>query len=197
MAYTDIPLAPQRIKDSQPLIRQNFIEIDNLIDVDHYTFGSPTAGEHKKVTLPDQGLAPAFPAGDVGLFARIPTAPYVQTGVNEIFLNRSDGNKIPFSAAEFNNPGWSYLPSGILLKWGNATINGAGTVIFPAAANIAAFSLPPFAIFFTPITVGGDPDGFVSLNIVGLTNLSFNVFCSSRTFPGAANVPFLYFAIGV
>ena len=51
MAYVDTPLAAQRLKDSQPQIRQNFIEINNLISVDHYTFGNPNAGYHMKVTL--------------------------------------------------------------------------------------------------------------------------------------------------
>ncbi len=194
MAYVDVPLAPQRIKDSQPIIRQNFVEINALVDVDHYTFGSLTAGEHKKVTLPDQGVSPVFAGNDLGIFAKIPTVNPL-TGINELFIRRQDGSQTPFSAADLNVNGWSYLPSGLLLKWGVSNGTGTTTVVYPVAANIPVFNAP-FVTFLTVLTVAGDPDGAVSLVAGASLAVSFDVFCSTRTFNGAGPVGFLYLTLG-
>jgi len=201
MAYTDIPLAPQRIKDSQPLIRQNFIEISTLVDVDHYTFGSPTAGEHKKVTLPDQGLSPVFPGNDLGLFAKIPTANPL-TIVNELFIRRQDGTETNISGKGINigpsGTTWSYLPSGFLIKIGFSGGAGAGfqTIIYDVAPNIPVFQ-SVFFTFLQPVAGGFDPNEYPILLANGYLTTSFDVFNGARTAAGIPiNCTFTYMTIG-
>lgn len=50
---TDIPAANNDPSDDQPLMRQNTNSINQLIAVDHITFGNATGGQHAKVTFPD------------------------------------------------------------------------------------------------------------------------------------------------
>lgn len=196
MAYVDTPLAAQRLKDSQPQIRQNFIENSNLINVDHYTFGSPTAGEHKKVTLPDQGIAPVFPGNDVGLWSQIPTS-VPTTGINELYVRRQDGTTTPITAKNATVTGWCYFPSGILLKWGSVGISGSNVpVLFPDDVNV---TIPRFTTILNVTVSSSAAAGsglIVNLVAGSATVLGFtaNIFVSTTGTPGAGTLS--YIAIG-
>lgn len=183
MAYVDTPMAAQRIKDTQPQIEQNFIEINNLVSVDHYTFGSPNEGEHMKVTLPDQGIAPVFPGNDVGLWAQIPTNPPL-TAINELFIRRQDGTQTNISGKLAHAAqGWSYLPSGILLKWGLAFANGVSVVTYVVDPTIPVFQTVLVTLTSIVAPVAIDTNDFVIVDIGAPTYLttSFTVFGGTRT----------------
>jgi len=200
MAYVDVPLAPQRIKDSQPIIRQNFIEINALIDVDHYTFGSPTIGEHKKVTLPDQGLPPVFPGNDLGIYAQVPTA-VPQTGVNELYIRKRNNVRVPITAALLNGDGWAYLPSGLLIKWGTSNVNGFNQpVVFPDDGNIAIprFGVGSvFQVFLSSSPAVITPTFICTLVSGSVNNLGFNANSFTSNTGLAANGFIDYLAIGI
>ena len=196
MAYVDTPLAAQRLKDSQPQIRQNFIEINNLISVDHYTFGNPNAGYHMKVTLPTQGINPVIPAGDVGLWAQIPVGVPLTT-FNELYIQRQDGSQTPMTAKNANNLGWTYFPSGILIKWGSVGVNGTNVaVLFPDDVNV---TIPRFT---TILNVTVSPNGAANSNIVANlvtgseTILGFTANMFTANTGAAANGVLSYIAIG-
>jgi hypothetical protein len=158
--YSIIPNATDIISQSQSQIQTNFQSIQTLIDVDHVDFSNGVNyGKHNKVTFPVQGTAPTFASGEVGLYNLLPVSSPV-TGVDELYINKQNSGaavQIPMTAsilstngspAAFSN-GWTYLPSGILLKWGQSTDSSQlvgnstaarGNVTFPVNANIPVFN---------------------------------------------------------
>lgn len=131
MAYqNDIPKATDRLKDSQSDLLNNFASIYNLVNQDHVIFDAVGQGKHKQVSLPVQSPAPTFAAGEVGLYSFLdPT-----TSKNELYINKTNQvtvTQIPASASLLSisstpvagSNGWTYLPSGILIKWGITTVS--------------------------------------------------------------------------
>lgn len=120
MAYNSaIPIASDRLKDSQPQILANFAAL------------APWGAGYGAFLL--QASAPSFAAGVDGIYTLLydtsvqPTNP---TNKNELFVhkqNSSGTSDIPFTAsirstaaANSCQKGWTYLPSGLLMKWGFA-----------------------------------------------------------------------------
>ncbi len=132
------------------------------------------------IYLPSNGAKPpagaAFPSGSVGLYSAASL-----TGLNDLFINKtiytSGGNilaQIPATSAELQVTGYSYLPSGLLMKWSRPTSPGAGsnTVTFVTGADVPAFTEVYIALI-TPITVG------LTIQVTSLTTTVMTVQCSS------------------
>jgi len=186
MAYqNNIPQPSDKLKDSQPAILANFQAIKTLIDVNHATFGAANEGKHKYINIPIVGAAPTTAASEMALYTKTST----YTGNTEAFLRReSNGSEIEYSAAQFDYNGWSMLPSGLLMKWGTATIvaTGAYTVTFPVVATTPAFT----ACYFILLTVfSTDPTRTVCLH--SFTNINFVAHAS------VANTEIKYLAFGI
>lgn len=123
MAYVStIPQANDQLSVSQPQILGNFGQINTWVNIDHTGLNAGNLGQHNKVTFPIQGSAPAF-GGSNGLWSEL----YATTGaVGELWLNHRNGQQYPISASVLsqtplvatNTSGWSYLSSGIVIKWG-------------------------------------------------------------------------------
>lgn len=135
------PLPSQSIAVTQPLINANFTGINTWTAIDHEEFSSVDAGKHKKVTLTAQSPAPSFTGTELGIYNSVnPT-----TTQNEIYVTKYNNNvltDIPITASSFNNAvggqasGYSYLPSGLILKWGlqNITLSSnVGSITFPSS----------------------------------------------------------------
>jgi len=134
---SNIPQATDILAVSQSDILNNFSTLDTWCNVDHGGFNAVVGiqGTHLKVSNPVQGAAPVFPTPRTtnGFY----TLTNATTTLSETYIhkqNQAASIDIPMTASilgQVNNPavnttGWSYLPSGILLKWGTATtINGA------------------------------------------------------------------------
>lgn len=109
--YSNIPTANQKLKDSQPLLLANFTALN--------AFGNGYAD------FPVQGSTPTFGSGDTGLYTKQDNA---ITTKNEMYLHRQGTSgllEVPFTASKMSDNtaaasvnGWSYLPSGLLIKWG-------------------------------------------------------------------------------
>lgn len=133
----NIPQATDQISQSQPQILENFQGINTLLAVDHATFASSNAGFHNKTTFPVQGSAPSFTAGNIGLYNLLDSV----STVNQLFINLQDGTNVPITAAaKAANPGYTYLPSGLLVKWGTGTANGSTVITYPTGATIPVFN---------------------------------------------------------
>lgn len=142
----NIPQANQTIASSQSPILQNFQAIKQLIDVNHGTFGGSgvnAEGKHKFVEMPNQSVTPTTAAGEMTLYS----AQYTKTSQSEAYIIRdAAGTPIPFSAASLAASGWTFLPSGILVKWGQAAFSAPANstqslvITFPAGATIPAFT---------------------------------------------------------
>lgn len=198
MAYSDTPLAAQRLKDSQPLIRQNFLDNNTLISVNHVTFGNADAGKHKFITFPDEtGAVPAFNATELGLFNQN-AAP---TNVQDLWFTR--GVSAPFPMTGFNRSGtqgWTYIPSGLLMIWGNFNIvngNVTTTITYnnPAQGGIATF--PGFTTFIATVQLTRQNGPLViTANLLVLNTYSTVNFTCTPSQRGN-NVQFTWFALGL
>jgi hypothetical protein len=105
--------------------------------------------------LPPQASNPpagaTFTAGNIGLYSSNTVNSI--TGQNELYINKRNQAtvvQIPAtasilsvtSAPALNSNGWTYLPSGILMKWGFVQMNNSGapfSVAFASGANIPVF----------------------------------------------------------
>ena len=212
-----IPTAPQKLTLSQGDLLNNFGAIESLIDNDHADFqtGLGVAGQHNRVSFQTQAasppagtaVSPSFTAGQLGLYSFLNAT----TNKNELYvnkLNQATTVQIPATASELsitsapgNNVfGWTYLPSGILIKWGtktaisgsaNVTVNGGG--LGPNFAGVMQIMVT------TTNTTASDPDQYVTLannwNIP--VNAYFQVYGSSRSSTGASvNASCSWLAIG-
>lgn len=173
MAYTNnVPQANQRIKDTQSPIQQNFVEIQNLITVNHGDFGAADAGKHKFVQFPQQSAAASTAALEMAMYAKNSTL----TSQTELYIRRpSNGTEIEFTGASATGNGWTILPSGLLLKWGTQSYtlpqtSGSKTITFPVAATIPVFNTAPFQVFLT-----------ISGSIAGTDNNAFAYYITSTT----------------
>lgn len=128
MAYNSlIPQPTDRLKDSQPAILGNFTALSS--------FGVGYCD------MPAQGATPVFAVGNDGLYTFLnPT-----TAVNEIYIHKQSVDaptEVPFSASKMSNTaiascdnGWSYLPSGLLLKWGSMNMTTATVAVTPTVTS--------------------------------------------------------------
>lgn len=122
---SNIPQPGDYISQSQSAILDNFTALDSW------------GNGYGAFTL--QGVAPSFVAGVDGLY----NLNYPFNSVNELYVHvQRNGSadapsEIPFTASCMSNTimascsnGWSYLPSGVLIKWGKvlATSNSIFTV---------------------------------------------------------------------
>lgn len=160
MALNDVPIPGQNLNQSRPLINGNFAVLNTAFSIDHVTYNSAGQGKHNKVTLPVQDPAPTFSAGDDGFYSLAYNNG--TTTRNEVFIHRqtfagtadipSTASILSQIAASNNMSGWTYLPSGILIKWRGATTVAAGAnvvVTIPSGGNNG----PAFnALFWVGVT---------------------------------------------
>lgn len=202
----NVPQANQTLAITQPLILNNFNAINTAFAVDHVNFNDPGQGKHNKITFPVQAVVPVFAAGDLGLFSFIGSNSFIATTKNELNVYKANNGSyvnIPFTASILSDftptngsAGWSYLPSGLIIRWGKATIN----ITLNAVVNTNV----PFAVDFPNkclnVLITQEAPNSSDLGIFysasPVSNHSFNIctFKSINT-PGLTCV-FSYFAIG-
>lgn len=151
--FNNIPQPNDQLSNSQPDLLTNFASIQSLVDVNHYDFSSSNYGKHMWVSLPSQSNVPptgsAFAATEVGLYNSLNPV----TNQQELYINKTLAGpitvNIPATASILSTnatpasgtQGWTYLPSGILMKWGTIPLSTGTpvTITFPVAATIPAF----------------------------------------------------------
>jgi hypothetical protein len=212
MAYQpNIPLATDQLSQSQSDIQGNFQAIKALVDVNHVDFANGVDfGKHNFVTFPVQSVAPVFAATEEGLYNKVPAAPFPLTAVNELFINKRSGAgsvQIPMTASilstssspGFGSSGWTYLPSGILIKWGkfNTARNTLRTVTYNVAANIPVFT-QVFAVQANQTFNAGPSLGDLNTTIcVGnVTATTFQVYARAIRTPNNGSVDVFFVSIG-
>jgi len=205
MAYNaNIPQPNDRLKDSQPEILANFQAINTLIGINHATFGASDAGKHTYIEFVPQLAAPpiVFPAGENAVYSFLNTL----TSQNEIYVNKTQQAtvvQVPFTASTLSitnlpspqSNGWSYLPSGLLIKWGNGQGTGDDVQSFPVDATTPVFTRVMQVILCTSGGVAGDQDTFVRLKGMNSTQIQF--WAGKRTVLNSPTLCFFsYLAIG-
>lgn len=205
MAYqANIPQPNNLLSQSQDDILNNFQAIQTLIGVNHANFGSADEGKHKWLSLPQQAATPpagsAFGATELGIY----NAVNATTTKNELYVNKTNQAtvvQVPMTASILSTnsapaagtTGWSYLPSGIIIKWGSANGTGNFAVDFtglgPTYTNILSIQLTINS------ALAVDVDTAVRLRNV-ISPSQFAVWVSPRTTTGTATGSFLWLTIG-
>jgi hypothetical protein len=152
----NIPQSTDQLSVSQGNILTNFSILGAIAGNTNPSSASINANSgFNWVYLPPQASNPpagaTFTAGNIGLYSSNTINSI--TGQNELYINkRNQGTVVQIpatasvlsvtSAPALNSNGWTYLPSGILMKWGFVQMNNSGapfSVTFAAGANIPVF----------------------------------------------------------
>lgn len=147
MAYTsNVPTASQLISQSQSIINANFQAL------------APWGNGYGAFSL--QSGAPAFSANTDYMYL----LSYATTSTNELWLHKQTTaglSEVPFTASKMSNNaaascdnGWTYLPSGLLMKWGSTAAPGASVNITPTATSGGPNFSRVFRVFLTPLDGG-------------------------------------------
>jgi len=156
MAYqNDIPQANDELATSQDDLLNNFAAIDTFVNVNHVGFNGADQGKHAQITFPLGPLAGqpfTYAVGEIGL----QSLNQLPTSVPDIWMSRGASTAFPITGAAISNPGWSYLPSGVLLKWGTVAVPSGGSyaIVFPVAATnpVYANAIVAFLTNYTNMT---------------------------------------------
>lgn len=205
-----LPLIPQstdQLSTSQGDILNNFTILGAIAgNANAASAAINSSSGFNWIYLPSQGAIPpagsAFPAANIGLYsATNPT-----TSKNELYVNKTNQatvKQIPMTASSLsiasapasNAGGWTYLPSGLLLKFGNSTANGNTAFTFAALNPGAPAFTQVLSMVLTPAySNASDGNGFVRLS--NFTGAGFNAYGSQRTTTSTQAVSFQYLAIG-
>lgn len=158
MALNNVPLSGQTLSVTRVPINQNFSVIDTAFSEDHVDYNIAGQGQHNKVSFPTQNPVPAPQAGICQLYSQISAI----TNQPELVFTHQAGSTAPnpakiveFTSAGWANPGWTRLPSGILLKWneGVAT-NGSNNVTVDV--DVVDPTSPPFTNIYTAFAILGN-----------------------------------------
>lgn len=185
MAYNNaIPGANDLLSQSQSDIQTNFAEIQTLVGINHINFGAANQGKHLYLQLPEHA-APATAIDEAGLYANVGTT----STVTELFFRReNNGATIAFTEATLATTGWTRLPSGLLMKWGqtNLATNTGATLNFVGPV----FGSVPYSVTVTGMrNANADPRG----SLKSFTTTQITVYNSSA----ADAITVFYIALGV
>ena len=194
MAYQPtIPLATDQLSQSQGDIQGNFIALSSWVQTDHVNFNTPNAGQHNFVTMPQQSVDPAITgtATDLRTYNKAYNAGVDPSNRNEIYLQRMDGSpSIPITASKsstgLGSVGYSYLPSGVIVKWGAGTCV-AGTVVINTNGNGPNTN----ALYNVQLTARSDAG---TVGILAISQITATTFTVTST---AANTQFIWVAFGL
>jgi hypothetical protein len=160
----NIPQPTDQISDSQNDLLNNFQSINTLINVNHVTFDDPNQGKHAFVEMPQQAGAPATAIGEVGLFCL--ASAFNAGAPTLVYRTENNGPSVEIASALKNVPGWTFLPSGLLIKYGNFVVNAFGNGTTPL--NFAGFPVYGTSILFSTFqvaTAGPDPNLAINLDL--------------------------------
>jgi hypothetical protein len=155
MALQDVPQPNQTLNATQNPIRQNFIDIDVGVAADHITLATGAdSGKHAKVRFVQQAVDPLTTPTEMAMYTKD-----TGLGIQQIFIRKqNNGALFPFTQTSSTgitqngaSSGWSYLPSGIILKWGRFTTAG-GTVTINTNAAWAVGNPAYTSVFSVQLT---------------------------------------------
>tara|TARA_R110002126_G_scaffold51939_1_gene141835 strand:+ start:7947 stop:8522 length:576 start_codon:yes stop_codon:yes gene_type:complete len=149
MAYdNNIPVSGNTLGGTRQQINSNFADIDTHFQVNHVDFETSGAGKHTFLQMPEQSSAPTTAANEGGVYTK-------EADSESCLFYRREGDgaelQLTTAASTVNaTEGMSFLPGGLLMKWGIVATPGAsGTVTFSVAAGFTAFSAAPYSITLT------------------------------------------------
>lgn len=205
--YTEnTPQAAQGMNVTQPQILNNFQAIAELVGVNHIGFNVTNSGKHNSTVMEFQSVDPETASTDLALYSKATGSP----NVGEIFYRYPNDGSVnqltPVTGsssgtiAATSGTGWCLFASGILFKWGTATIDlqgsNPGQIVFPTGAGIPAYKVIMGYAKVTLLQSTSANTNFTQLATTptGYGTTQFLVF-SSNASPSTVTVN--YFTIGV
>lgn len=193
--FNDVPQPNAEPSDSQPMMLTNFASIQTLIEVNHETFGVNDYGKHKFVTMPNQVASPDTGPNEGALWCAASSP-----GIADLFFRRQD-NEPAINITRTNGVNYTYLPSGILVKWGQgSTSNYAGVgVNAPVVFTGPAFTGVPIVL----VTVVATANDIANANRTAVlangstTIAQFQVNCFRLSDFASTSCIFNWMAIGL
>lgn len=196
MPYSNnIPQPNDRLRNSQNDLLNNFQAIGTGFAFNHVDLNLADAGKHNLLTMPRQAF-PQPAVNNLGTDLLMYVGENATTTLSELYLKRlSDAANpgIPFTAKVVTVgglAGWSYIPSGMLIQWGNvAGVAGAASTITLPKAYTANNT---FTIMLT-LDPNGNPNSFTHSTVTRTDTTHFSVFVTG----GPGNCVVNYFTIGL
>ncbi len=192
----NIPQSTQTLLASQALLLANNQQLNASFAVNHIAFADngSTAGFHTKLQFP-AAIAdmdrPVNNSPEASLFPGVGAT----TGLTELFFTNSAGvyTQITGNGSGSASSGYTRLPSGILIKWGQANGN-SGTVTMSQGPSFSTLFNVQLTIKDSP----GAPNTFVYLNALAPSGQNtFSFVGVQRLSTASTAVTFQYLAIGI
>lgn len=206
MAYQpNIPLASDRLKDSQADLQGNFQEVDLYLNVNHTAIdGTANQGKHKFVSMPLQVADPTTVANEICLFNKDDFS-----NNNQLFM-RDPANGLVRQLTGFNAnvtlpstlSGYFSVGGGLYVKWftdifpiiNPNVVNGPRTIAYPIGATIPAFVNNTYFAWFLP---SGNTGGLTaSINLSLTSSVNFSYFVRAQFAVAVNNVPITIMVLG-
>ena len=175
-------------------IRGNFEAIDTAWDINHVGIDDTNEGKHGPIHIIETS-EPTTGTSEAALYLYDTS---LTLNYGELFFkrdSRSGENAYPITAAERDTSGWTYLPSGILLKWGTASGTGSVGYFFPTGSTYPEFS-EIYHVFCTVVN-NGSGDTNEAVRIQWMSTTAFQFYTSSRSSTGSKAATFSWLAIGL
>jgi len=155
MVYNpNIPNAGDLLSVSQGQLKTNFTAANTSFSRNHIPFSTATNnGKHTFIEMPIRaGIpapAPGLILGEGTVYTKNTTTFTATTEATTYYTPDNTGNEYQLTrtiSSKFGSfstaTGWTFLPGGLLLQWGQVAAPGSsGQVIFPVAFTTAAFSI--------------------------------------------------------
>ena len=189
---TNIPASSNNPSADQPNMQINTNSIDDIIEVDHFSFNDNLGGYHKQVNLVDNAGPFPTPAG-------VGSVLYSGATNNLVFTNASlagagvqltVGAKPPIAAAN----GSTFLPGGLLLQWGTGVTLAAPPASIGTLTQSFTYAFSTVYSASAIVLVAGSQKT-ASLSALTNTNITIRVTTSGGT--QAPNETVYWMAIGL
>ncbi len=200
-----VPTGLVKLDTDYKNLQNNFQQLDTSFGVNHVKFSvTPNNGKHRFVEMPSLGPDPSLPFPLVGTEGTIFTNSVTRSAVthSELFyIPDGTGQSYQLTqtiSAKFatfaTNPGWTFLPGGLILNYGSVNIGSTGSA-FPVLFS-APFTSIPFSVTLGFNSSQGNSPGANSAFIKDGT-LTISGFSLTTSSSGGSLTPIFYMAIGV
>ena len=142
MTYTaDVPTNNQTLGNSRPIINSNFTVLQTAFDANHQDFNLSNAGAHTHADLLVQSSDPNPSTGLVSHYSK------TTAGATEWTFQRENSGAVIQMSTQYGIPsvmasGQTFLPGGLVFKWGTYSSTTSGTTVtFATAFANAIFSV--------------------------------------------------------
>lgn len=186
MAYTaNTPQATEVQSQTQSLILANFQALN------------PWGNGYGAFTL--QAGAPSFSANTDYMYMLA----YATTSTNELWVHKQTTaglSEVPFTASKMSNnvaascdDGWTYLPSGLLMKWGSKSAATASVAVTPTVTSGGPNFSHVFRVFVTPVDTANTNFNCGQKTAADNTSGNFTAYCANPS--GTTSIRYLVLGI--